>query len=200
MQTAFFWEILQLLDMMTSMIARRLAITQSCMLALLPWRELGLLRQDPPMGRVSFRNVVPTDPSRRRWEALCDGVAVRGAVCKLHINHPDLLAAFFFSFKAFTSSSDRPACSDQDRQYNSGFLYKQAGKDPLTPPVPGQTPTASSPPVFISPVVEMILPVMERVYQQGLSLVAPWWPAKSWYAKIISWLAARLWQLYLPIP
>lgn len=113
---------------------------------------------------------------------------------------PSGFASSFFSFKAFTSSSDRPTCSDQDKQYNSVFLYKQAGKDPLTPPVPGQTPTASSPPVFISPIVEMIPPVMERVYRQGLSLVAPWWPAKSWYAKIISWLTARLWQLYLPIP
>ena len=47
--------------------------------------------------------------------------------------------------------------------------------------------------------VEMILSVLERVRQQGLSLilVAPRWPAKSWYAEIISLLAARPWQLPL---
>lgn len=58
----------------------------------------------------------------------------------------------------------------------------------------------TTPPVFISPVVEMTLPALDWVCRQGLSLVAPWWPAKSSYAEIIHRLAARLWQLYLPAP
>lgn len=74
--------------------------------------------------------------------------------------------------------------------------------DPTTP-LGIEAPTlymAPKPPVFISPVVEMTLPVLDWVCRQGLSLVAPWWPAKSSYAEIIHRLAARLWQLYLPAP
>ena len=44
-------------------------------------------------------------------------------------------ASSFFSPKAFLSSFDRPACPDQDRQHNCGFIHKQAGRDPLTSPV-----------------------------------------------------------------
>ena len=53
--------------------------------------------------------------------------------------------------------------------------------------------------LYAFPPVEMILSVLERVRQQGLSLilVAPRWLAKSWYAEIISLLAARPWQLPL---
>lgn len=49
--------------------------------------------------------------------------------------------------------------------------------------------------LYAFPPVEMILPVLESVRQQGLSLilVAPRWPAKSWYAEIIS---PELWQLH----
>ena len=43
------------------------------------------------------------------------------------------------------------------------------------------------------PLVEMIMSVMDRVPQQGLSLilVAPRWPVKSWHTKIISLLAGK---------
>ena len=41
-------------------------------------------------------------------------------------------ASSVFSPKAFLSSFDRPACPDQDRQHNCGFIHKQAGRDPLT--------------------------------------------------------------------
>lgn len=53
--------------------------------------------------------------------------------------------------------------------------------------------------LYAFPPVEMILSVLERVRQQGLSLilVSPRWPAKSWYAEIISLLVARPWQLPL---
>ena len=53
--------------------------------------------------------------------------------------------------------------------------------------------------LYAFPPVELIPPVLERVRQQGLSLilVAPWWPAKSWYAEIVSLLAARPLQLPL---
>ncbi|XP_076603674.1 uncharacterized protein LOC143330800 [Chaetodon auriga] len=46
---------------------------------------------------------------------------------------------------------------------------------------------------------EVILSVLERVRQQGLSLilVAPRWPTKLWYAEMISLLAASPWQLPL---
>ncbi|XP_049458675.1 uncharacterized protein LOC125904989 [Epinephelus fuscoguttatus] len=121
-----FRTILQLLGMMASMIAvvplgllkmralqrwtqshrlcaprhlqRRLTISPSCMLALLPWREPSLLQQGSPIGRVSFRKVVSTDASLRGWGALCEGAAVRGVwtsvQCRLHINHLELLATF----------------------------------------------------------------------------------------------------------
>ncbi len=124
-QTAFS-DSLQLLGMMTSMIAvvplgplkmhafqrwtrshrlcvpchlqRKLTITPSCMLALLPWRDPGLLSQGSTIGRVSFSKVVYTDASLRGWGAPCDGVALRGvwtpAQRHLHINHLEMLAAF----------------------------------------------------------------------------------------------------------
>lgn len=40
-----------------------------------------------------------------------------------------------FGSEAFSSSPDRPSCSDQDRQHNGGFLHKQAGRDTLPSPV-----------------------------------------------------------------
>ncbi|XP_065325845.1 uncharacterized protein LOC134621241 [Pelmatolapia mariae] len=53
--------------------------------------------------------------------------------------------------------------------------------------------------LYAFPPVEMISPVLERVRRHSLSLilVAPWWPARSWYAEIISLLAASPWQLPL---
>ncbi|XP_013874757.1 uncharacterized protein LOC106525168 [Austrofundulus limnaeus] len=53
--------------------------------------------------------------------------------------------------------------------------------------------------LYAFPPVEMILPVLERVRRQRLSLIlmAPHWPAKCWYAEIISLLAAQPWQLPL---
>ncbi len=36
-------------------------------------------------------------------------------------------ASSIFSSEAFLSGSDRPACSDQDGQHNSGFVYKHGG-------------------------------------------------------------------------
>ncbi|XP_053354207.1 uncharacterized protein LOC128526406 [Clarias gariepinus] len=53
--------------------------------------------------------------------------------------------------------------------------------------------------LYAFPPVELILPVTERVRQQGLSLilVAPHWPAKLWYAEIVSLLAAEPWKLPL---
>ncbi|XP_039904084.1 uncharacterized protein LOC120744034 [Simochromis diagramma] len=53
--------------------------------------------------------------------------------------------------------------------------------------------------LYAFPPVEMISPVLERVRRHSLSLilVAPWWPTRSWYAEIISLLAASPWQLPL---
>ena len=121
-----FRTILQLMGMMASMIAvvplgllkmrafqrwslshrlcasrhlrRRVTITPSCMMALLPWREPGLLERGSAIGRVSSRKVVSTDASLQGWGALCEGEAVRGvwssAQRRLHINHLELLATF----------------------------------------------------------------------------------------------------------
>lgn len=118
---------------------QRLTITPSYMLTLLPWRAPGLLGTG-----ICFHKVVSTDAFLKGRGALCDGVSVRGVWTSVqhefHINHLKLhaallLACCFFSSKAFLSCSDRPAGSDQDRQYNSGFQYKQAGRDLLTCPV-----------------------------------------------------------------
>ncbi len=313
-----FQTILQLMGMMASMIAvvplgllkmrafqrwtlshrlcaprhlqRRLAITPSCMSALLPWWELGLLQRGSPIGRVSFRKVVSTDASLRGWGALCEGAAVRGvwtpAQCRLHINHLELLATLlalkhfqpvltghhvlirtdnttvvsYINKQGGTSSPPLLKLSHSLLLWSSAhFLSLRAthvprhlnlGRDLLSrggplvkewrlhPLVVSQiwdcfgraevdlfasranthcplffSITDSNAPLgtdalahtwpnmllYAFPPVEMILSVLERVRQQGLSLilVAPRWPAKSWYAEIISLLVVKPWQLPL---
>ena len=107
---------------------RRLTITQSCMSALLPWREPGLLQQGSLIGRVSCHKVVSTDASLRGWGALCEGAAVRGvwtpAQCRLHINHLELLATLL-ALKHF-----RPVLTGLIRTDNTtvvSYINKQGG-------------------------------------------------------------------------
>ncbi|XP_062386517.1 uncharacterized protein LOC134075064 [Sardina pilchardus] len=53
--------------------------------------------------------------------------------------------------------------------------------------------------LYAFPPVELIMPTLERVRQDKLSLilVAPYWPAKPWHAEIISLLAEEPWPLPL---
>ncbi|XP_076746637.1 uncharacterized protein LOC112431703 [Maylandia zebra] len=269
---------------------RRLPVTASCMLALRPWREPGLLHQGSRIGRVLFRKVVSTDASLSGWGALCEGASVRGiwsaAQRQLHINHLELLAVFL-ALKRF-----RPVLQGQHvlvRTDNStvvSYINRQGGTRSLpllqlsrslllwcsvhfltlrATHVPGHlnlgpdllsrggplvrewrlhpsivaqiwdlfgeaqidlfaSRVNAHCPLYFSiidhdaplgldalahqwpdvllyafPPVEMISPILERVRRHSLSLilVAPWWPAKSWYAEIISLLAASPWQLPL---
>ncbi|XP_028306693.1 uncharacterized protein LOC114465708 [Gouania willdenowi] len=269
---------------------RMLIITPSCMMALHPWRDPGLLSQGSPVGRVCFRKVVTTDASLMGWGALCNGAAVRGlwtsVQSRLHINYLEMLAAFL-ALKYFRSVlSDQHVLIRTDNTTVVSYINRQGGTRSLpllklthsllmwgsvhflslrATHVPGRLNLGADLlsrggplvrewrlhplvvaqiwvrfgraevdlfasranahcPLFFSitdhnaplgmdalahpwpnmllyafPPVEMILPVLERVRRQGLSLilVAPRWPAKSWYAEIINLLAAEPWQLPL---
>lgn len=67
------------------------------------------------------------------WGALCDDASVRGVRTteqpELHMNHLELLAVFL-ALRHFCSEG--PACPSDDRQFNSGLLHKQAGRDTLS--------------------------------------------------------------------
>lgn len=65
----------------------------------------------------------------------CDGERGLVASSAQTSHQPPGAAGGFLSSAAFLSRSDRPACSDQNRQHNGGFLYKQAGRNPFTSPV-----------------------------------------------------------------
>lgn len=78
------------------------------------------------------------------WGALCDDASVRGVRTteqpELHMNHLELLAVFL-ALRHFCSEG--PACPSDDRQFNSGLLHKQAGRDTLSSPVKAVSLSAS---------------------------------------------------------
>ena len=58
---------------------RKLRVTQLCLQALLPWRNVSWLTQGVPLGRVpSRRTLVSTDASQTGWGAVWEGRTVRG--------------------------------------------------------------------------------------------------------------------------
>lgn len=76
---------------------RKLTVTQSCMQALLPWRNVSLLTQGVPLGMLpSRRTLVSTDASQTGWGAVWEGRTVRGTWehpwDKEHINVLELRA------------------------------------------------------------------------------------------------------------
>ena len=63
---------------------RKLRVTQLCLQALLPWRNVSWLTQGVPLGREpSRRTLVSTDASQTGWGAVWEGRTVRG-----HWEHP----------------------------------------------------------------------------------------------------------------
>ncbi|XP_027901587.1 uncharacterized protein LOC114162038 [Xiphophorus couchianus] len=267
---------------------RRLTITASCMSALRPWREPGLLYRGSPIGRVSFRKVLSTDASLKGWGAICDGVAVRGvwtlSQSKLHINYLELRAVLLALRHFCKVLMNQHVLIRTDNTTVVSYINRQGGTHSLpllklshrllqwcsihflsvkATHIPGHlnlgadllsrggplvrewrlhpsvvvqiwrrfgkasvdlfaTKANTHCPLFFSitdhsaplgvdalahpwpnvllyafPPVEIILPVLERVRRWGLSLilVAPRWPAKSWYAEIISLLVMKPWKL-----
>ena len=77
---------------------RKVTVSQTCMDALVPWRDRALLISGVPMGVVTSHKVITTDASRSGWGATHEGRSARGlwtpALLEYHINYLELMAIY----------------------------------------------------------------------------------------------------------
>ena len=71
-------------------------VSQDCISALTPWRDMQWMERGAPLGMVCRRKVISTDASNKGWGALCEGKPAFGQWSKeesrLHINCLEMIA------------------------------------------------------------------------------------------------------------
>ncbi|XP_019204408.1 uncharacterized protein LOC109195978 [Oreochromis niloticus] len=180
---------------------RRLPVTASCMLALRPWREPRLLRSLPLLKlsrslllwcSVHFLSLRATHvPGHLNLGP--DLLSRGGPLVREWRLHPLIVAQIWDLFGKAQIDLFASRVNTHCPLFFSIIDHDAPlGLDALAHQWPDVL-------LYAFPPVEMISPVLERVRRHSLSLilVAPWWPTRSWYAEIISLLAASPWQLPL---